>query len=367
MKKTLLVTLDFYPNVGGIAGYWEKLSACMNPLQWIVCAPMLPSQTREHSTPYRIYRGPFLSTYTYPRWLPLFLLLLNIIQKEQITHLIVGQVLPVGTVVLLLTRFVRIPYTVSCHGMDILLPLLHTRKKFLVRSILKKAHSIIVNSEFTGTRLLDYGIDRNRVHIVYPCPVIVPTDNSVPQDVSHDEPLILSVARLTNRKGHEYILAALPELIPLFPRLIYVIVGDGPNRAQLEEYVRIHGLSDHVRFVGTPDRAQTGKWFAQCTLFAMTPHDLPGDQESFGIVYLEANAFGKPVIGTRCGGIPEAVIDGVTGLLVEQEQSGAIRQAIQYLLRNPAYAVSLGTQGRARVVREFQWHIQAQKLIDLLA
>ncbi|MEK7123094.1 MAG: glycosyltransferase family 4 protein, partial [Patescibacteria group bacterium] len=109
------------------------------------------------------------------------------------------------------------------------------------------------------------------------------------------------------------------------------------------------------------------QWYDACTLFIMTPEDIDGDVEGFGIVYLEANSFGKPVIGTRTGGVAEAVHDGVTGILVEQKNISQIQEAVLRILRDGELATRLGQTGKRRVAEEFSWKKQAEKLKYLLS
>src|SRR3989338_7217109 len=108
MKKTLLVTLDFYPNVGGVASYWRSLAEHMPPEQWIVLAPPLPKGTEEIKVPYHICRKKLLSPWLSPRWLPLIFHIFMVARVERVEHIIAGQILPVGTATRLVSFFLRI-------------------------------------------------------------------------------------------------------------------------------------------------------------------------------------------------------------------------------------------------------------------
>ncbi len=223
MKKTLLVTLDFYPNLGGVAGYWESLSREMPAREWVVLAPLLPHGVQELRAPYTIYRRWLLSQWVNPHWFPLFFHILSIVQKEKIEYIIVGQVLPIGTVVRALSFFLKIPYAVSCHGMDIVLPQRSWHKRRLCSSIFKNAAKIIANSRFTAGQLARFGVSQESATIVYPCPVITPELlNGAPSD-EQSQPIILTVARLQERKGHETVLRGVQSLLKKYPSLTYGI------------------------------------------------------------------------------------------------------------------------------------------------
>ena len=126
------------------------------------------------------------------------------------------------------------------------------------------------------------------------------------------------------------------------------------------------GLQDHVRFLGALSDAQASEWYTKSDVFIMTPVDLAGDVEGFGIVYLEASAFGLPVVATESGGAAEAVVNGETGIVAPQKDVVAIADAIIALFNDPTLAGQLGLKGRERVQREFQWKVQAEKLMSII-
>ena len=118
---------------------------------------------------------------------------------------------------------------------------------------------------------------------------------------------------------------------------------------------------DHIAFLGFLSEEEKLSWYATCNVFALV-----SDIEGFGVVYLEANAFGKPVVGGNVGGVPEAVVHGETGLLVNIEDSAEIADAIVRLLEDPLEARRLGENGRVRVKEEFQWTASARSLLAVI-
>ena len=133
-------------------------------------------------------------------------------------------------------------------------------------------------------------------------------------------------------------------------------MGDGPYRNKLEDLVTRHKLQDIVIFVGSVSDDDKAAYYSVADLFVMPNRELPdGDVEGFGIVYLEANAYGKPVIAGKSGGVLDAVIDGETGILVNSNNVIEIADAIIHLLENKRYGKRLGMQGKKRVEQEFVW------------
>ncbi|MDP2630347.1 MAG: glycosyltransferase family 4 protein, partial [Candidatus Uhrbacteria bacterium] len=290
MKKTLLVTLDFYPNIGGIATYWEKLGECMPQSQWIVLAPPLPKGQNELKSNYQIIRKTLLSRFFVPRWLPLFFHIFSICRAHRIERIVLTHILPVGTAVWLLSKLIHIPYIVSAHGLDIASPRANARKKFLCFRILHGANWVVVNSKATAFVVREYGINEKKIQFVYPAPSITPELLSGPGDrftlpnSVKDKKIILTVGRLVKRKGHEYVLRALPGVLAQEPDVVYCIIGDGPYRKELEALTDELGMRHDVLFAGALSSEDIAQWYAACTVFIMTPEDIAGDIEGFGIV-----------------------------------------------------------------------------------
>ena len=180
--------------------------------------------------------------------------------------------------------------------------------------------------------------------------------------------VILTLARLVERKGQDKMIEALPAIKREIPDVRYVICGKGSDEARLRRIAVEQGVSDEVVFAGFVPNEVRGAFYDVCDLYAMPSREIPekGDVEGFGITYLEANAFGKPVIGGRSGGVAEAVIDGVTGILVDPWDVNAIASACIRLLKEPDLAERLGRQGRDRVKTEFSWDKICGELSDML-
>lgn len=171
--------------------------------------------------------------------------------------------------------------------------------------------------------------------------------------------IIGMIARLDAEKGIAYLLRAFHDLLPLLPHARLIIVGDGPERRELEWLARRLGVAEKVQWVGFQENVS--EWVKSFDCFV-----LPSvGRESFGIVLLEALASGCPVIASNLGGIPEVIENGRTGILVEPGDAGFLMSALLYVYRHPDVAMKLGSQGRARVHAHFSLQAKLEELLDL--
>ncbi len=170
-------------------------------------------------------------------------------------------------------------------------------------------------------------------------------------------PTLLTIARLEDRyKGHDVIIRALPLVRAAVPNVQWVVIGDGPLRSGLERLAAAHGVEDAVHFLGAVSDEERNAWLRRTHLLAM-PSRLPDGSfagEGFGIVYLEAGAYGKPVLAGNVAGALDAVADGESGLLVDPADHLAVAAAATKLLLDRDLARRLGEAGAARA-RGFAW------------
>ena len=172
------------------------------------------------------------------------------------------------------------------------------------------------------------------------------------------------------RKGFDAMLKTLIKLNKEFPNFLYLIIGEGEYKKQLLKKLTLPEYKDinqKVKFLGNVADQDLACYFKIADIFAMPSRRLSSDDvEGFGIVFLEANLFGKPVIGGDSGGIRDAVLDGETGFLVDPRDINMIKNAVLKLLTNSEKAKQMGELGKQRVFNEFQWAIQTKKLEKLL-
>lgn len=171
-----------------------------------------------------------------------------------------------------------------------------------------------------------------------------------------DGPLLVTVARLTEQKGHRDLIEALALLRDQWPQLQCVCVGDGELKIQLEALAADRGLSSMCRFVGSRDDVM--EFYAAADVVVQPSHS-----EGFPFVILEALAMGKPVIATSVNGVPEVIEHLKTGLLVKARDVAGLADAIQSLLEHPERAMQLGNAGRAVVQARFTVDRMVEKTV----
>ncbi len=181
---------------------------------------------------------------------------------------------------------------------------------------------------------------------------------------SGHRPVILTVARLSESKGIQWVMGAMPRVLAEYPDAHYVVAGDGPYRVELErtvEAVLSPGLRGAVTFLGTVSESEKFALYDACDVFAM-----PSAVEGFGLVFAEAGAFGRPVVGCNVMGVPEAVAHGETGLLVPPSDADAVGSAILRLLRDEKERARMGENGRRRVESMGSWSESARQYLQLV-
>jgi phosphatidylinositol alpha-1,6-mannosyltransferase len=270
-----------------------------------------------------------------------------------------------------------VPYIVHALGEELTGPLesgsfFRVRYR-LTRLVLSRAAAVICISHFTWrVAREEYGVSQDRLHTILPTLDISErqvdlTDMSVfKQGLVGSSKMVLMVGRLQQeRKGFDRAIDALSLILAREPDTKLVIVGPG-DQTYLRSLAHQAGVEDHVRFVGEVERDRLMLLYAVCDVFLLPTRTIDGDIEGFGIVFLEANLMGKPVVGGRTGGTEDAVIHGKTGLLVDGHDIHQIAEAVIRLLGDPAYADLLGRQGRERVLQEFDSRIQQRGFVRIV-
>jgi phosphatidylinositol alpha-1,6-mannosyltransferase len=262
-------------------------------------------------------------------------------------------------------------YLFWAHGEDISAAMSSRQYAMTMRLVYRGASAAIANSHNTARMIDALGWHRGPLHVVYPgvdARRFHPDadDGSLRRRLApRGEMLLLSVSRLEKRKGHALALRALPELIGHVPSLRYVIVGDGNERERLKQMCVELGLQNAVQFEGeVPDHALPA-YYSACDIFVLPTRVEPHDFEGFGIAFLEAAAAAIPAIGGRNGGVPEAVADGETGLLVGGDNAAQLAAVLRSLCEDHQLRQRLGRAARARVLRDFTWERAAAQVTEI--
>jgi phosphatidylinositol alpha-1,6-mannosyltransferase len=282
-----------------------------------------------------------------------------------------ARALPEGVAAMVARLCGGAPYVCWTHGEDLASAMTSRELTFLTRCVYRVAAAALANSRNTATMLAALGVPEHKIHIVHPA---VDADRFHPRVdgslvrrryAGSGDILLLSVGRLQRRKGHDVAIQALAALRDRLPNLRYVIAGDGEERARLEALAAAHGVQDRVFFAGTISDDDLPAFYAASDIFLLPNRVDDGDIEGFGIVFLEAAAAGKPVIGGDSGGVPEAVERDVTGLLVDGASVAAVAAAIADLATSEERRGRMGLAGRVRAHRCFSWQRAAVAVSEL--
>jgi len=268
---------------------------------------------------------------------------------------------PDGALALPLAKKWRIPLVVSFHGTDITLGewggfwqkwSWRTYKLYILRKfrLLKASQAFLVPSTFLLRKAIQKGYPREKLHRV---PYGVETKFFYPTPERVEPGRILFVGRLIERKGLPYLLKALAPLTSEFANLRLVVIGDGPKREEYRQLAK-RLLPGRTEFLGAQPNARVREEMQRAYLFSMPSITMPsGEAETFGLVYLEAQASGTPVVAFASGGVPEVVVDGETGYLLPEGSVDGLTRSIKFLLEREDLRHKMGMAARAWVEKRY--------------
>jgi len=362
--------MDFPPIPGGISNYlfhlWKHADLDRSVL-------MCGGEKLDQTVPFQIAHANLPAGSSWIRrhlrtFLMIPLMLFRFRDRDTVIHC--GQVIAVGLASMLLNRIRGIPYVVYVYGAEVYSALQRPLRNRLMRAILTRASKVVAISHYTEDLLLEAGCPARKILLVMPG--VEPAQRADAQSLEKwrqaippaSGPILLSVARLVKRKGHLNVLNAIASLLPRYPNLLYIICGDGPYRSAIEDAVDDFGFGDRVFLCRHVPDDELPALHELSDVFVLTPFEDSDTEEveGFGIVYLEANAAGRPVVASRSGGIPDAVEDHVSGLLVSPQDPRDLTSALEILLRDRKLRDAMGEQGQRRTRNEFAWTRSAKTL-----
>ena len=371
-KISLLITNDFPPIVSGISTVFYQIWKRLPSDRIMILAPKTPGCGEfDKREPFHIIRKKIPTGESGKA--KLLKMALNIFyalyytRKYNIVKLHCGQILSVGPAGLVCKKLFGVKYNVYVYGSETLRFGNSRMMSWLMKKVIEEAEELVPNSEFTLREYERWGVPREKMV------TIVPGVDSVffhPEGKSRylvekyrlqNKQIIMTVGRLDERKGHDMVIRAMTQLTKRFPDVVYMIVGKGREEQRLKNLADNLKLQDHVIFTGFVADESLPDYYNLCDVFVLPnreteSHDqLKGDYEGFGVVFLEASACGKPVIAGKSGGSCEAVVDGITGLMVDPRSEDDIAHAIERILEDKSFAGRLGITGRNRAEKEFDW------------
>jgi phosphatidylinositol alpha-1,6-mannosyltransferase len=377
---TLLITEVFPPRHGGSGRLlWEQYRRWL-PAEVVVVAGEHPDQAAFDSThDLRVLRLPLaLRSWglsgrgQFCDFWRLLRAIRQIVRSHRVGAIHCGKCLPEGLMALALKCWTGLPYACYLHGEELKFVTSSRELSWLTRRVLRGADLLIANSRNTAAIATQtWDVPPNRVRILHPG---VDTRQFVPAARDpvararlgwHERPVVLTVGRLQRRKGQDMMIAALQAVRRVCPDVLYAIVGDGEERAALEDQSARAGLTAHVQFLGERPDDELLTCYQQCDLFALPNRQVGQDIEGFGMVLVEAQACGKPVVAGASGGTAETMQVPDTGLIVPCEQPEPLAAVVAELLSDSERLARMGAAGRRWVVDHFDWDILSRQAFRL--
>jgi phosphatidylinositol alpha-1,6-mannosyltransferase len=380
--KTLLITENFPPKSGGSGRWFWELYSRLPENEYEILAGEDPTATRfdSEATIY-IQRGNlsssewgFKSTVGLMFYFKSALLVRKIIKQRQVTQLHCGRVLPEGVIAWLLNLFTGIPYVCYVHGEDLEMAQSSREQYFICRQVIKRAKTIICNSQNSAnivakfgpqavakTQVLHPGVDS---HLFVPKPR---NEKSLTSLNWIDKKVALTVGRLQARKGQDMMIKAIPQILNTVPNFLYAIVGEGEELDVLVKLSAELEVEKHVQFLKGITDEQMIDCYQQCDLFILPNRTINNDIEGFGMVLVEAQSCGKPVIAGDSGGTKETMLLGKSGVVIDATQPSNIASTVVGMLSDEQKLTDMGSKGREHVLQSLDWKALVQRAKELFA
>lgn len=374
----LVLTELFLPTKGGTAVWFAEVYRRLGGKEIHIVTADVPGAAEvdavHPNTVHRLdlRRIPWLKPESLAMYARLFMRGLRVALRHHCRAVHAGRVLPEGLVGWGVARIARVPLVIYAHGEEI--TTWRQPGKFkAMRWAYRHADQVIANSEFTRDELLKLGLDPRRIVLISPGvdherfrPGLPHDDLRARIGITRTQPLILSVGRLSRRKGFDQVVKILPELVARGIDVHYAVIGIGEDRTYLSSLAEEEGVAARVHLLGHVPMDELPRWYNAAEVFAMPNREIDGDTEGFGMVFLEAAACAKPAIAGQAGGTAAAVAHELTGLRVDGANISEVAAALARILSDRAYATTLGRNGHARVQAQGSWEAVAEKTRTLI-
>jgi phosphatidyl-myo-inositol dimannoside synthase len=378
--STLLVSENFPPRIGGSSRWFLEIYRRLPRDQFLIASGEALGQDEfDRTHDLRVIRMPLTlrswgigSIAGVRGYWSAIRRLWRLARAERVGMLHCGRCLPEGLMALGLKGLSRIPYACYVHGEEMKYAAGSRELRWLTLRVVRRAEFVIANSRNTRQILTgEWGLPESRIRVFHPG---VDTGHFRPtgrdRDVRRrlgwgDRPVILTAGRLQRRKGHDQMILALDTIRSAIPEVLYAIVGDGEERAALEGQVARGGLGDHVQFLGALADDELVRCYQQCDLFVLPNRQVGRDIEGFGMVLLEAQACGKPVVAGASGGTAETMRIPETGRIVSCEGPHELAAVVVELLSDCERLARMGMAARQWVVERFDWAVLGREAEQL--
>ncbi len=374
--RLILITQDFPPDFGGIQTYCFEYAKRLSALcdDFALIAPEKPdSELIDREFDFPVYRIKLANNSNLV--FSLFRKLEPIVRKHNSDATFHAQWQTAWPAIRLRRAGKLKKVFCSGHGRELIfnpykkIPLLDPLYEYLRKKCLQNVDHNYPVSDYNSGMMGGLGVKKENRTVVI---------NGTTFDVFHpieadglkndlnlsDKKIIITVTRVIYRKGVDLVIRAVHKLKDKIPEICYVVIGDGPELENCKNLAKELNVEKNVRFLGRIPYDDINPYYNMSDLFVMVPRSSETEVEGFGIVYLEANACRKPVIGSRSAGIPSAVLHGETGLLVEEENIEDLTSAIDKILTDENFASQLGNNGYERVKKQANWDALSRLLYN---
>ncbi len=376
--RTLLLSEIFPPKTGGSGRWFWEIYRRMPREQFAIAAgPDSAAEALDRTHDLDVSRLPLtLADWGMASWSSAsaywraFRAVHDLVRTRKIERIHCGRCVPEGWIALGLKKLYGIPYDCYVHGEDANAAssgaadgVLSSRQlKWMTKQVLANVDRVIANSRNSARIVQEqWGVPAERVQLLHPgCDTnyFTPATSS---RVIRDQlgwagrPVIVTAGRLQKRKGQDMVIRALSLVREAIPDVLYAIIGDGEEREPLKALTIAEGQQDHVLFMGKVSDEVLRQSYQQADIFVLANRQIGTDIEGFGMVLLEAQACGTPVIAGASGGTAETLRPGETGFVVPCEEPTQLAARLIEMLSNPARLDDMGQAARHWVVERFDW------------
>lgn len=376
MNRSLLISEIFPPKNGGSGRwFWELYTRLPNDNYYIIAGHTEGDKDFDETHTLNLRRANISSTSWGIKSLTglkfywrVFNQIRRQIKQEKIDNIHCGRCIPEGFIGYLCYKLLNVPYLCYIHGEDVEAAATSRELSWIVRKVLANATTLICNSQNTANLILNnWQASPERVVTLNPgCDAhkFIPAevDETIKQTLGwQDKRVVLTVGRLQERKGQDILIKALTEIKKSIPNVLYAIIGGGEEKQKLEKLTCELNLQENVLFMSEIDDETMIQAYQQCDVFALPNRTVGRDIEGFGMVLVEAQSCGKPVIAGDSGGTAETMNIGETGYIIDCTKPTNVATILIELLQNPEKCTSMGAKGRTHVLENLDWQVHTEK------
>lgn len=371
--RVLVVTNDLPPRIGGIQYYVDQLARGLTEAGDEVTlfgSSYEGDRQWDRSAPFRVVREPTGTLLPTPMVLRHTL---RMVERYQADVVVFGAAFPLGLMGPAIVKRTGVPYVAFTHGLEVSTVRVPGGSKLLRR----------IGSDASLITFVSHWCDQNLRPAFGPAPRYEMLPPAVDESLYNpgvdafmirerygfgDDPVVVCVSRVVERKGQDTLIRVFPELRRRVGGARLLIVGGGPYLDEIRAQASSSEAAEFITVTGQVPDAELPSYFAAGDVFAMPCRERKGglEVEAFGIVFIQAAGIGRPVVAGNIGGVPDALVDTKTGLLVDGESDAAVLNAVAGLLGDPERATGMGEAGSIFVHDGFTWARRSTELRQML-